>query len=117
MDLLRENMSVRYIKTVSKTITSDGGILELQEFGVHLEIPSGALRGKEDISVSVVSSKEDHPPLGDNFIIAPIVQIEPDGLQFSKPFTLTITHTGNDLKLRNLQVWWKETGNKGKEKL
>ena len=120
-DLLREDVFTRCVKEdifvqskyiVSKTITSAGGILELQEFGVRLEIPAGALRGKEDISVSVVSSIDDHPPLGDNFILAPMVQLEPDELKFSRPITLTVQHSGVDLKLKNLQVWSK-TGNKG----
>ena len=120
-DLLREGVFTRCVKAdiflqskyiVSETITSAGGILELQEFGVRLEIPAGALSGKEDISVSVVSSIDDHPPLGDNFILAPMVQLEPDGLKFSRPITLTVQHSGVDLKHRNLQVWSK-TGNKG----
>ena len=111
-DLLKEEVFTSCKYNVSKAITSDGGILELQEFGVSLEIPAGALRGKEDISVSVVSSMNDHPPLGDNFILAPVVQLEPDGLQFFRPVTLTVTHPSDDLKLRNLQVWYK-TGNKG----
>ena len=55
-DLLRESVFARCVKAdiflqskyiVSETITSAGGILELQKFGVRLEIPAGALRGKE----------------------------------------------------------------------
>ena len=123
-DLLKEDVFAKCTKedifvqpkhAVSKTITSGGGILELQEFGVCLEIPAGALRGKEDISVSVVSANDDHPPLGDNFILAPMVHLEPDGLQFLRPITLTVIHSGVDLKLRNLQVW-NRTGKKGTRK-
>ena len=36
---------------------------------------------------------------------------EPDGLLFLRPIMQTVTHSGVDLKLRNLQVWNK-TGNK-----
>ena len=120
-DLLREDVFTRCVREdiflqskyiVSETITSAGGVLELQEFGVRLEIPAGALHGKEDISVSIVSSNDDHPPLGDNFILAPMVRLEPDGLQFLRPVTLTVTHSGVDLTLTNLQVW-KKTGGKG----
>ena len=89
-DFLKEDLfcSCRY--AVRDTIGSDGGSLELQEFNVYLDIPSGALREKEDISLSVVPTNDDHPPLRDNFIIAPIVQLDPDGLQFLRPVTLTV---------------------------
>ena len=110
--LLKEDVFSKCRYTVADTITSDGGILELQEFGVRLEIPGGAIREKEYISVSVISPKDDHPPLGDHFIVAPMVMLEPDGLQFVKPIMLSVKHSAVDLKLRNLQVWNK-TGDNG----
>ena len=110
--LLKEDVFCRCRYTVGDTITSDGGILELQQFGVSLEIPTNALSKEEDISVSVVSPSDDHPPLGDHFILAPMILLEPDGLQFHRPVTLNVRHSGVDLKRTNLQVW-KKTGNKG----
>ena len=110
--LLEKDVFSKCRYTVGDTVSSDGGILELQEFDVRLEIPAGALNEKEYISVSVVSPNDDHPPLGDNFIIAPMVMLEPDGLQFLKPITLSVKHSAVDLKLRNVQVWNK-TGDKG----
>ena len=90
----------------SKTVGVEGAIVELEDFGVRLEIPHGAVPKEELVSVSAVSpKKEDHPPLGDNFIVAPIVKLEPDGLQFKKPVTLKVQHSGVDLTLRNLQIW------------
>ena len=90
---------------VSKTITVKEAILELEDFGVKVEIPQGAIPKEELVSMSIVSTYIDHPPLGDNFIVAPIVRLDPDGLQFKKPITLTVRHSGIDLKLRNLQIW------------
>ena len=111
-DLLKEDVFSRCRYTVSDLVSTDGGILELQQFDVRLEIPGGALRKEEDISMSIISPKDGHPPLNDNFILAPMVVLEPDGHQFLKPVTLTVKHSGIDLKLRHLQVW-KKTGMKG----
>ena len=112
-DLLVEDAFSRCRYTVGDTIGPDGGSLELQDFDVHLEIPAGALLEKEDISMSVISPKDGHPPLNDNSIIAPIVMLEPDGLQFLRPTKLKTKHSGIDLKYNHLQVW-RKTGNKGK---
>ena len=96
---------------VSKTVTVEEATLELKDFGIRLEIPHGAIPKEELVSMSVVSPNKDHPPLGDNFIVAPIVRLDPDGLQFRKPVTLTVRHSGVDLKLRNLQIWNKTQSN------
>ena len=112
-DLLKEEVFSRCRYNVTDTVSADVHVLKLQKFGVRLEIPAGALQQETDISVSVISPKNDHPPLGDNFIVAPMVMLEPDGLQFLRSVTLTVKHSGMDLKLRHLQVW-KKTNNKGK---
>ena len=90
---------------VSKTVTAEEAFLELEDFEVRLQIPNGAMPKEELVSVSIVLPNKDHPPLGDNFIVAPIVRLDPDGLQFKKPITLTVRHSGVDLKLGNLQIW------------
>ena len=97
---------------VSKTVSAEGAIVELEDLGVRLEIPHGAVSKEELVSVSIVSpKKEDHPPLGENFIVAPIIRLDPDGLRFEKPITLTVPHSGVDLKLRNLRIWNKTQSN------
>ena len=90
---------------VSKTVTAEEAVLELEDFGVRLQIPHCAMPKEELVSVSIVLPNKDHPPLGDNFIVAPIVRLDPDGLQFKKPINLTVRHSGVDLKLGNLQIW------------
>ena len=99
---------------VSKTVTAEEAILKLEDFGVILEIPQGAIPKEELVSMSIVSPNIDHPPLdmlGDNFIVAPVVRLDPDGLQFKKPLTLTVRHSGTDLKLKNLKIWKKTQPN------
>ncbi|XP_072022458.1 uncharacterized protein [Amphiura filiformis] len=99
-----------YLDQISKSIGPGGGILELADGIAWLEIPSGALDKKTNITLSTVSSETDHPPLGDKFIIGPIVQLEPDGLQFLRPVTLSVKHVAVDLALRDLEVWTMTTG-------
>ena len=96
---------------MSKTVTDEEAVLELEDFGVRLQIPHGALPEEELVSVSIVLPNKDHPSLEDNFIVAPIVRLDPDGLQFKKPVTLTVRHSGVDLKLGSLQIWIKRKSN------
>ena len=106
-DLLKNEMFSRCKFNVTDTIDHNGGFLELPEFDVHLEVPPGAIPEEETLSVSIVTPDHDHPPLGNNLILAPMVLLEPDGIPFQKPITLTVGHSGVDLKLRHLQVWYK----------
>ncbi|XP_072022457.1 cyclic GMP-binding protein C-like [Amphiura filiformis] len=99
-----------YLDQISKSIGPGGDILELADGIAWLDIPSGALDKKTNITLSTVSSETDHPPLGDKFIIGPIVQLEPDGLQFLRPVTLTVKHVAVDIALRDLEVWTMTTG-------
>lgn len=82
-----------------------GGSVKLSD-QVRLIIPPGALKEDKDISVSVVSPKNDHPPLSD-MIITPMINLEPDGLQLLRPARLKIVHSGVDMRLEDLQIWTK----------
>ena len=104
-EVFSEFSACRYM--VSKTVSAKGANVELEDLGVRLEIPQDAIPKEELVSMSIVSPDIDHPPLGDNFIIAPIVRLDPDGLQFKKPITLTVQHSAIDLKMSNLQIWCK----------
>ncbi|XP_072037235.1 uncharacterized protein [Amphiura filiformis] len=100
---------------ISNVIGPDGGTLRIpvdiaNDDIAQLEIPLGALDKSTKITLSIVSPATDHPPLGDKFIIAPIVRLEPDGLQFLRPVTLTVKHAAVNLALRHLDVWTKNTG-------
>ncbi|XP_072044865.1 uncharacterized protein [Amphiura filiformis] len=97
--------SCRY--QVSKMVTPRGDVLELPDVGVRLEVPTDALDKDELISVSVMATRESHPPLGDRFIVGPIVRLEPDRIELRRPVTLTVRHSGIDLTQQNLQIWTK----------
>ena len=97
-------------KTV-KLIGSGGDALTIGEDIVRLDIPAQALNKPTEISVSMISRSSDHPPLGDDkFIISPIVRLEPDGLQFLRPVTISVKHSAVELSYRNLQIWTRSEG-------
>ncbi|XP_072017192.1 uncharacterized protein [Amphiura filiformis] len=98
------------VDQISKFIGPEEGTLGFDDNIAQLSIPPGALEKPTQITLSIVSPETDHPPLGDKFIIAPIVRLEPDGLQFLRPVTLTLKHAAVDLTLKNLEVWTKTAG-------
>ncbi len=95
---------------VTLHIGPEGGTLSIANDIVKLQIPPDALSEQRLIKLSIVSPETDHPPLDNKFIIAPVVRLEPDGLMFSKPVTLTAKHAAVDLNITNLEVWTKSTG-------
>ena len=98
------------LEVCTNLIGSDGGRLEIADDIASLDIPQGALDNTVRISLSIVSPEKNHPPLGDKFIISPVILLEPDGLQFKRPVRLTARHIAIGLKQQNLEVWRQSTG-------
>ena len=78
-------------------ITNEGGLVELEKFGIRIDIPPNALTAGQRrlIKISVitdltkyVTSDEDD----DEIIPAFGIQCLPNGLEFNVPVTLTIPH-------------------------
>ncbi|XP_072017101.1 uncharacterized protein [Amphiura filiformis] len=102
--------AAEYLDQVSELIGPEGGTLGFDDNIAQLIIPPGALEKPTQIVLSIVSPETEHPPLGDKFIIAPIVRLEPDGLQFLRHVTLTVKHAAVDLAPKDLEVWTKTAG-------
>ncbi|XP_072018928.1 uncharacterized protein [Amphiura filiformis] len=97
--------------TVSKVIGPQGGCLGvIANDSVQLDIPSGALTESKRITLYIESPEASHQPLRHELIIAPVVRLEPDGLQFLRPVTLTVKHAAVGLGLDGLRVWTTTTG-------
>ncbi|XP_022106129.1 uncharacterized protein LOC110987583 isoform X2 [Acanthaster planci] len=100
---------------VMKCVDHTGGILELFDGEVCLEIPPGALRDGqvEEITLSVVWNDKHIPPLKlTDMNAAPIVQCGPNGLRFEKPVLLKLPHCAvvPDPKQCKMTVHYSETG-------
>ncbi len=85
---------------LSQNINSVGGLIEVTDissylFKTKLEIPPNALRTTEQISIGEVDNPPNLPS-GLNYI-GSAVDIEPDGLRFSKPVTIQIPYYDNFL--------------------
>ena len=94
----------------SASVDHNGGEI-IVEKSVSLKIPPGAIPEgrKEKLTVSVLWNGE-HPPMNDDqFIIAPRVLLEPEGMQFEKPVTLTVPHCASNLSTKCVQVMQKQS--------
>ncbi|XP_072048979.1 uncharacterized protein [Amphiura filiformis] len=100
--------AVDTLDQISTLIGPAGGTVKMDNNIAHLDIPPGALDKQIQITLSMLS-ETDHPTLGDMFIIAPIVRLEPDGLRFLRPVTLTVKHAAVG-RITNLEVWTKTAG-------
>ncbi|XP_041471279.1 uncharacterized protein LOC121420684 [Lytechinus variegatus] len=82
-------------KECCKTVGADGGKLQLESFGIELEIPPGAIDSKEpqEISLCVLT---DTPNLGDTkeemSVCFGVQCLVPDDLVLRSPVTFTIPH-------------------------
>ncbi|XP_063971483.1 uncharacterized protein LOC135153106 [Lytechinus pictus] len=82
-------------KECCKTVGADGGKLQLESFGIELEIPPGAIDSKEpqEISLRVLT---DTPNLGDTkdemSVCFGVQCLAPDDLVLRSPVTYTIPH-------------------------
>ena len=69
------------------TIGQSGGTIAVGK--AHLEIPAGALENNTQVSIKEVT--------GDENLVGPAYLMEPNGLQFTKPATLTIDYAKEDI--------------------
>lgn len=81
-------------------LDAKGGTLVIEEAGISLEIPPGALNEGVTISVAVVNDEGVKLPHDDTPMVSQIVRCKPSGQTFQKPVTLVLPHCGilNDNK-------------------
>ncbi|XP_041471217.1 netrin receptor unc-5-like [Lytechinus variegatus] len=90
-----------------KRVGADGGRLELESFGIELEIPPGAIDSKEpqEISLRVLT---DTPNLGDTkeemSVCFGVQCLAPDDLVLRSPVTYTIPHCAVATRYSSLQA-------------
>lgn len=78
-----------------RSFDGKGGTLFMKGNNVRLDIPPGALTEKIEISLSIMNPLEKGCP--ESFKvprITPILQCEPDGLQFHRPVKIVVPHCG-----------------------
>ncbi|MBN1962163.1 MAG: hypothetical protein JW841_14580 [Deltaproteobacteria bacterium] len=94
------------------TIGADGGIVE-GEGGVKIEVPAGAINEATELKITSYTSESDFP---DNWAPIPefvgAIKAEPDGLQFDKPVTITITANQQLTPGATLPLLWWNTDEK-----
>ena len=92
---------------MKKTVGHDGGVINCSVTGVCLEVPRNALDDFMDIEVSRLEPSQAPPircTLGES-IVSDIYKMEPPGIAFKKPASLTIPHSiGNLPELCHLSV-------------
>ncbi|XP_071840210.1 uncharacterized protein [Apostichopus japonicus] len=74
-------------------ITTEGGLIEIQDTGVSLEIPPGALEEEQLIKMRIVSD-DYHDDLAESFgsNASVVVELLPSNLALLKPAKLTLPH-------------------------
>ena len=78
-----------------ENIGSGGGIIELQEFGIKLNVPPNAVSTMHSspIKLSVITDVSRYVQIQDDEIAATFgFQCLPEGLQLDKPVSVTIPH-------------------------
>ncbi|XP_035671252.1 netrin receptor UNC5C-like isoform X1 [Branchiostoma floridae] len=88
------------------TIGAEGGRLAIQESGVSLLIPSGAITDghTEDIFIAVLREEKDRPKMNaKQTLLGPVVAVGPHGLHFRKPVIVTFGHAAG-LRERNWEL-------------
>ncbi|XP_063960345.1 uncharacterized protein LOC135155319 [Lytechinus pictus] len=94
-------------KECCKRVGTDGGRLELESFGIELEIPPGAIDSKEpqEISLRVLT---DTPNLGDTkeemSVCFGVQCLAPDDLVLRSPVTYTIPHCAVATRYSSLEA-------------
>ncbi len=77
--------------TTAQTISAqNGGEVASPSGKATLAIPAGALAADTQVSIGELEEEE-------GFAIGPVYELAPDGLQFSKPATLTIRYSAADV--------------------
>ncbi|XP_072043460.1 uncharacterized protein [Amphiura filiformis] len=92
----------------SMDINQDGGKIEVNDTGVSIKIPPGAIPDEEpvEITASVHWDKEYHHTIqGNDIIIGPAIHCKPDGLRFKKPVQITFPHSAENITAKQLAVW------------
>ena len=79
------------------TIGAGGGTLSTVDNKLTLTIPAGALAADTQINIKRITNKA-HGGIGGGF------RLEPDGLTFNVPVTLTFAYTDNDLAFNDPEV-------------
>ena len=76
---------------VKKEIPAEeGGTIKSSDESVSIEIPAGALESDTTITMRIYES-EDYKETDDKDVITKVVEFEPSGLIFKKPFILTMS--------------------------
>lgn len=87
-----------------------GGRLTIDGTDTSLKIPPGALVVGQEVqfTISVHWGCSNQPALGSNQIpIGPFVHCEPEGIQFSRPVTLTIPQSSANANEEHIKIFTK----------
>lgn len=77
-------------EAVKKTIGQEGGTLTSQDNRIQMSVPAGALAAPTEVSIQQVSNTLPGSP-------CPTYRLQPEGIEFQKPVTLTFTYEAADL--------------------
>ena len=101
--------TVHMVYTKTERINNEGGKVSLDDLDMSIKIPQGALSSQEGIGISLtVDTKEAHAPLEDTqLVLGPVFSCQPDGQIFDKPVTISVPHSGLNIKTACVQVWRK----------
>eukprot|EP00096_Caligus_rogercresseyi_P015913 TRINITY_DN8405_c0_g1_i1.p1 TRINITY_DN8405_c0_g1~~TRINITY_DN8405_c0_g1_i1.p1 ORF type:complete len:1047 (+),score=257.57 TRINITY_DN8405_c0_g1_i1:141-3281(+) len=88
------------------SVTSNGSVISLENLGITLTIPEGALdKGyKEEIFLTLMSQSRDIPSLSAfQTLLSPVILSGPPRLSFKKPVILSFGHSAN--RRKELNTW------------
>lgn len=80
-----------------KMIGPEGGQLSSEDGRIALNVPSGALKAATKISVQPISNTLPGAP-------GPAYRLQPEGIHFEKPVSLTFKYSDSDLKATSAQL-------------
>lgn len=83
--------------SVQETITPEGGEVVLQEAGVRLSVPPGAVADDINVKITVVKQTVAGSP------VTELYKLEPSGIVFETPVTLTI-NVAEEMRSENLYL-------------
>ena len=77
---------------MTKTISTLGGNVDLDDYGIKLKVPCGALTRNERLTVQILMTDPGPASSGEEISIAPGIRCCPSGLPLNSPVTLTFNH-------------------------
>ena len=100
----------KQVVSVTRRVTAKGDYLPLDNMGIGLDVPPGAIKEGEEKMITLVLDWDlgDNPDMTEEqSLVSPVVYVGPHNLQLLKPCTLRYKHCAYDR--RHIQVFQSET--------